>query len=236
VRLRRYYKPEACATKDKDRTNLRDPYLDVEAEKIVATDGHRMVAIPVEVEHGDVSGYIARDFLKLGRKKSPKGEPVHIENRSVLRPFDIEWPPDQDHVGDTFPDWRKVVPAWNEKSPGAVTIGLNAHLLKGISDALGGDGIVALTFMLEQRDSAPFLVRALGGDPEEIGLLMPCRVGEKPPPVIDLPPTEAEKKASEREEAKKAADDILEANGAGEHVRPELDGDAVARKKGGRRG
>lgn len=224
MKIRRYYKPEACASKDKERFNLVDPFYDVAGAVVVSTDGHRLVAVPVEVEPGESSGYVSRELLKVARKVVKQGD-AEIRDKAEVVPFEIEWPCDQ---GRTFPDWRQAVPAWDERSPGTLTIGLNAKLLKGIADALGSEGIVAITVMVGEVDKAPIRVRALGGDPGEIGILMPCRVGEAPRRVIDLPPTESETRAAEKAEVERLADEILKKDGHPEMTRKSLTGEAVA--------
>jgi hypothetical protein len=198
VKIAKHYKPELVASKDEERFNLLDPYLDVEAERMVATDGHRLVAVPVEIEEGDVSGYVSRDLLKVGRRKAGKLEPsIQIINRIDLLPHEIEWPCLQ---GRTFPAWRGVLPPYHEGDEGTVTIGLNSKLLKGIADALGSEGLVALTVKLDSPSTSPLLVRAFLGQEDEIGILMPCRIDKAsgkvaaPSPVMDLPPTEKQKK------------------------------------------
>jgi hypothetical protein len=231
VKIRTSYRPEACVHKDvEERFNLVDPYLDVAAKKVVATNGYSLVAVPVEVELGDSSCYISRDLFKIARRKVKLG-PAEIEDKAEIVPTGITWPSEQ---GREFPEWKKVVPDWDERTPGTVTVGLNAKLLKGLSDALGGDGIVALTIKINERDTAPLLVRALGGSAGEIGLLMPCRAGEPAVPVIDLPEVDEEK---DRRQLEIQTDEILGNAGDGALNDPKLKGEAVARKpRGGRRG
>jgi hypothetical protein len=231
VKIATRYRPEACVHKDiEERFNLVDPYLDVAAGVVVATDGHRLVAVPVETDPNDVSGYVSRELFKIARRKVKLG-PAAIEDRAEIMTTGIVWPTEQ---AREFPEWRKVVPRWDERTPGTVTIALNATLLKGLADALGGDGIVALTMKLDESESAPFLVRALGGERGELGLLMPCRAGRPQPPVIDLPPVERER---DRRQLEIEADEILGASGDAELNDPKLKGEAEARKprKGGRR-
>ena len=210
MKIARHYRPEACASKDKERFGLTDPYLDVEGRAVVATDGYRMVAIPVEVDDQDVSGYVARDLLKVARKKCKKEDfEAEIRERKELVPQGIEYPPDD---ARTFPDWRKVLPSFSEGEPGTVTIGLNANLLKGIADALGGAGVVALTVKVDSLETSPIRVRALSGNEREIAVLMPCRVGGAPRVRLDGilgEETPAETKA----ELDKQAGEILKAAG-----------------------
>lgn len=201
MKIQRHYRPEACASKDEDRFNLTDPYLDVEHEKLVATDGYRLVAVPVEIDEDDVSGYVSRELLQVGRRKSDKKVGlVDIRKRIDLQPHGIEWPVVE---ARKFPAWREVLPPFAEGGPGTITIGLNARLLKGIADALGSEGQLALTVKVDQVNSAPIVVRALRGSREEVGVLMPVRVGEdgevRPSPVVDLPPTEGELKKAAKE-------------------------------------
>lgn len=242
MRISKFYKPEACVSKDAERMHLCHPYLDVKRERLVATDGRRMIALPVEVEKGEVSGHIASDLLKVGRKKTGKHEVEYeIRERVRLVPHDIEWP--LQAVPD-FPDWSAVLPRYRPGDPGTVTVGLDAALLKGIADALGSDGQVALTFRLDSlnldmspQDAAKqglepqILVRSTLAREGELAVLMPVRLDRalrrvEPPAREDE--GEEDAAAAERAAAKEAADILLRADGSGHLVDPKRPSRAVA--------
>jgi hypothetical protein len=83
-------------------------------------------------------------------------------------------PPDE----RTFPAWRRVVPQSHRGQPGTLTFCFDSKLLTRIVAALGGDGRVELTVLLDAKrpgfsDGSPIEVRTVNGDPCEIGALMP---------------------------------------------------------------
>jgi hypothetical protein len=157
VKIDPKYRPEACVRSDGERLNLSAPYLDVNLRRVVATDGRMLVAVPVEVEPRDASGFIGPSQLDIARDRQPRG---------------------------TFPDWTAIVPPFREGQDGTVTIGLSAALLSSLADALGCDGRrqVALTWKPDEP-FAPMLVRAAETDahPDALGLLMPVKIDVRRP-------------------------------------------------------
>ncbi len=229
------YAPEKVVSKDKERPQLANPYLDVAAESVVATDGHRLVVVPVEIMHGDVSGYLSGDMLKVARKKNRKSVEADIRDRKEIVPFDIEWPCPAE--GCTFPDWQKVLPSFKPGDPGTVTIGVNARLLKGIADALGSEGEVALSFRLdsvnvEDAPESQILVRSTFAREGELGVLMPIRLGGDLRRALARPEESDDEKAAAEKRAAlhDAADVLLRANGSADMTKRELTGPAEARK------
>jgi hypothetical protein len=169
VKIAPQYKPEICAHKDGMRPEIAAPYLDVQRRRVVATDGRMLVAVPVEIESGDVSGFIGPSQLDLARGRGPRG---------------------------TFPDWTACVPTFKEGEPGTVTIGISARLLSDLAKALGSDSRrqVALTIKVDGNDAAysPMLVRRAENDAglDEVAVLMPVRIDIRRP---DVKPAEAPK-------------------------------------------
>ena len=64
------FKPELCASKDSMRYTLCDCYLS--GTFLIATDGRRIVQIPVTREEGDVDGYIPQAVLQAARTQANK--------------------------------------------------------------------------------------------------------------------------------------------------------------------
>jgi hypothetical protein len=243
MRIAVHYKPDAVVSREKDRPHLQHPYLDVAAERIVATDGKRLVTVPVDCDEGEVSGHIASDLLKVARKTNRKELVAQIRERREVVPQAIEWPC---NVVGEFPAWREIIPGFRPGDAGTITIGVNARLLAGIAAALGTEGQVALTFRLDSIDAeAPgrglepqILVRSVFAPQEgELGVLMPILL-DRTHVAVPVPEAgdDSGGPAAVRAALEKQADATLAAAGSGDLNRAELKGDAVAQKprKGGR--
>jgi hypothetical protein len=61
------FKPQLCTADPKDRLDLSAPWLDAKARRVVATDGHMLISIPVEVEESEESRYVGEMPAPLGR-------------------------------------------------------------------------------------------------------------------------------------------------------------------------
>ena len=68
MKISKNCKIELVASKDSTRLALINPYL--QGSKLIASDGHRLVAIPVEREEGDSDGPMDCSAFKLSRKTS----------------------------------------------------------------------------------------------------------------------------------------------------------------------
>lgn len=167
------------ATKDETRPGLMHGYLDLSVKddpRLIATNGHALVAVPVQETKGVKEGYIPVDALK-SIKKSAKGQLSAVFDKTAdgkvkdIR-AKVEWSsPDPGN----FPDWRAVFP-----NPDAETfcISFNPALLLELVKSAGGNDKVSLHFAKTKGGDldqvAPIICRVYGHD--EAGLiLMPMR-------------------------------------------------------------
>jgi DNA polymerase III sliding clamp (beta) subunit (PCNA family) len=169
MKIGRNQKIEAICSKDETRQHLCSPYLDLTNPadpRLVATDGHAMVALKVEEpdEH-DATGHVSVDALKAARKRGELG--YVLCNGSCALPGGATFPrPD---VG-TFPDWRMVMP--KEEREGEHSIAFDVKLLKAIVDACGGEGNVTLHFA---DPNEPIRVNVHNAAIGHLAVLMPVR-------------------------------------------------------------
>lgn len=174
MKIRKWYRPELVVSKGKEPNPLlMDPYLDVKAERLLASNGHALVSLPVEVARGERSRYLACSLLEAARKLGEDDVPAEIKDQEIVE-FGVLWPTAQER---TFPDWKSLFPRFKSGDPGTTTIHLNARLLKALADAMGSAGAVALTFETGSL-VAPVLVQPLIPAAQELGLLMPLRQDE----------------------------------------------------------
>lgn len=253
MKIEKHYRPELVVSKGKDaHPLLTDPFVDVKNERIVATNGHALVALPVTCYPGEASRYLACALLKAGRKTVEDDVPIEIKDEKILK-AGVLWPTAQER---TFPDWKKVMPKFGRGAEGTVTFALNSRLLHQIAEAMGVEG-VCLTIEIAATEENPtaILVSPLNKKAREVGLLMPMRADGSGVPVLApgqvcpkcqkllapgaaCPdhgfPSEAEKKEQERSALKGQADEMLKKGGSGDLAKKESAGEAVARKKGRR--
>jgi hypothetical protein len=170
VKIQKHYRPELVVAKGKEPNPiLTDPYLDAKESKLVSTNGHAMVVLPVETDKGERSRYLACSLLQAARSLGDEDVPAEIIEEEITE-FGVLWPAAQER---TFVDWQKVareVPRRGDQ--GTTTIALNARLLKALAEAMGTAGGVALTFEAGKLQ-APIRVEPLLPDPDEFGILMP---------------------------------------------------------------
>jgi hypothetical protein len=175
VKINKRYRPELLVSKGKEANPiLMDPYLDAKEDRIVASNGHALVALPVETEKGERSRYLACSLLQAARGLGEPEVPAEIKDQEIVE-YGVLWPTPQER---TFPDWPSLVPKFHRGDAGTTTVSLNPRLLKALADAMASSGGVALTF--QPGDGGPILVQPLSSpDPDELGLLMPLRADDE---------------------------------------------------------
>jgi hypothetical protein len=175
VKIAKRYRPELLVSKGKEANPiLMDPYLDAKEDRIVASNGHALVALPVETEKGERSRYLACSLLQAARGLGEPEVPAEIKDQEIVE-YGVLWPTPQER---TFPDWPSLVPKFHRGDEGTTTVSLNPRLLKALADAMASRGGVALTF--QPGDVGPILVQPLSSPaPDELGLLMPLRADDE---------------------------------------------------------
>lgn len=182
-------KIEGVCSEDETRPNLQTINLEISEGRtgcLIATDGRRMVVLPVEVDTKDVPGMIPKKAFDLERQTATEppyygedGDPV-----SCNRPLHLS--AGDNDVGLTgeilvkrscrtdkymkFPDWKSRVDQATS-APKVFSICLNAELLFGIQEALGSSAI-KIEF---QGPEMPMLVTSFDGIKGALGILMPVR-------------------------------------------------------------
>ena len=172
MKINKNCKIETIASSDETRHVLCNPYL--EGSKLIATDGQRLVMIPVEREEGDSDGPIDCSAFKLSRKTLSGEKLSKISANGCLKVQTKDGEitmPRKNLEGYSFPQWQKVLP---NPDRGGIKIGLNAKFLYEIAQALGGDRVV-----IEILDAnSPIVVKGSNENYIEgsIGVLMPVRI------------------------------------------------------------
>jgi DNA polymerase III sliding clamp (beta) subunit (PCNA family) len=152
-----------------------EPYLDIQDGKanLIATDGWRIVVIPVETTPKDVAGYVSEDVLKTARKVTGRAADCSIELNGCAKLENGATLPRNGSAGNDlkYPNWRQVIPKPYEKS---AKVAINARFLWEIAQAMGCESVT-----LEIADAAsPIIVKPTGkfaATYEAHAVLMPIR-------------------------------------------------------------
>lgn len=143
MKFRKSFKPELFTYKDGDRPHLEHLHLDVEGKRLVATDGHRMVVVPVEIEPGDKSGPIPTRVLAAARHHELKQcETARVGAKrlhALGTGMDAKGPVFERPVlaEPGYPPYAKVVSDSLQPTGKTVTFGVNPQYLLDCAKALG---------------------------------------------------------------------------------------------------
>jgi len=157
------------------RPYIRDPHLDVENKCLIATDGHKLVRIPVEVSPADTSGPVPLDAIKDARKRKLESAEIVCNEDATLIDSDSGKPLAHYERVDNgkFPDYEWVLPDDSEKP--VISVYLNAQYVLELAQALsagrGKEPVIRLDIF---DNSRPVRVVA-ENEPDRVGVVMPCR-------------------------------------------------------------
>lgn len=176
----RNLKPELCAGKDETRAHLTMLHLNVQRRELAATDGHRMVVVPVDIEEGDVTGPITVEALEAARKYDKKTPQVRVfANGSLQVGWDDKGPTFRRPSGKDlkFPPYTKLMGP--PKAEHHFVLGISARYLTQAAAALGTEDIT-LTVYFDQRDGwadlHPVFVRDNSLTPKGECIVMPMKI------------------------------------------------------------
>lgn len=172
MRMCKEFKPELVFATGR-RLSLSCPYLDIETDKegirvgrIVATDGQRLLVIPVELDDDDTEGSIPVSAFVLARKGTQKhfGEIIIHCTEGVCSMTDGGTVPRPDN--GRFPGWRGVV----AYPPVTQEISFDPSLLFSLAKAMGTLDRITLRL---SGNKPIHLVGGSNGAAAEVAILMP---------------------------------------------------------------
>lgn len=168
---------EQAVSPDQSRFTIGGVLLDVEAKKLIATDGHILAVIPADIEDNDHRGIIPTEAMQTARKMSKAAKAdatIQVNGKANITAgnqqasFDLE-------TGN-FPRYQEVM----AKMEGPATVSFNVNLLLRLAKALDNrdasdkrhkkEIIVSLWI----KDSQSSIGVSASGS-ENAGVLMPCR-------------------------------------------------------------
>ena len=173
-------KLEKIASVKDARPYLRDPHLDVKNKCLIATDGHKLVCIPVEVSPTDTSGPVPLDAIKDARKRKLDSAEIVCNGDATLIDSNSGLPLSHYERVDSgkFPDYERVLQSnglADDSEVPVVSVRLNAkcvlELAQALSSKRGHEPIIRLDIFDDSR-----AVRVVAeNEPDRVGVLMPCR-------------------------------------------------------------
>lgn len=172
MQIDKKYRLERAVSTDDARESLAN--ISVTRRHAIACDGHILAIVPVTTEKGDEAGWMTPDALKLARKCGPRGSDLiqiglngsqELQDGSTLkRPsFDKVRPP------------KMLQILLNAHRRRTYRVGINAGMLKDLSDALGTDEVV-LEF---GSPTEPILIRPVHHEEGVRGVIMPVRLNKE---------------------------------------------------------
>lgn len=172
MRMSKEFRPELVYSPG-PRYAMSCPYLDIETDneglrvgRIVSTDGHRLLVVPVEIDEADTQGSIPVAAFVLARKNTLKhfGEIIIYCTEGVCAFPDGGTIP-RPNVGGRFPSWRAIV------APGPIEreISFDPSSLLSLCKAMGT--LHRVTIKIPANGNPLHLVGGLPG--VEIAILMP---------------------------------------------------------------
>lgn len=174
---------ELVLSNDETRPHLNSAWLDVEAGRLVATNGHALAIVPVELEPGDKAGPVPPGAVRAARKRETECQEGAVVCGDVTYKRG-----DAEHPASTAEKRAQIVPSFRPGDAGTVTFGLNAALLLKLARSIGahaseGYTFVGLTVKIPEPGK-PMLSCILVtpgtnlDDSGAVGALMPARVGK----------------------------------------------------------
>ena len=167
---------EQCAGKNDTRFYLNNPYLDAENKRLVATNGHCLAVVPVELSEGDTSGPVSADALKAARKTLAVFNPdlngeAELVCNDQLEVTDGPTFPRPSFNGNKYPDIDAVVP----DKKGRICVGVRVQYLADVAKAIADSkhGGVKLWIDPENSETVSIL---LEGENGAYGVVMPMRL------------------------------------------------------------
>jgi len=170
MKLKAKYRPELICSKDYTRAAIMEPNVGNIRGKtsMVATDGRRLLVIPVEAEEKEF-GRISKDAIRMARltRQDKKQDTLNlVVNGRIELPNGWSFPrPDQKEFN--YPNVENVIP---NKTSQPHRVCFDAKMLWELAQSMGTRAVV-LSF---QDHQSAITVTALGDD--AYGVLMPMRI------------------------------------------------------------
>ena len=154
------------------RSYIADAHFD--GKRLLATDGHIMLVIPVEVDDGDVAGPVPAEAVKQARRS--KADDIFLAKDKVIT-GGVTFP--RENKGK-YPDVDQVIKGAHD-GVGKPDLTLNAKLMHDLALGLCSDTkypIIKVWFKRDEKGeidkNSPLRFESAKGSDDGFGLIMPC--------------------------------------------------------------
>lgn len=166
------YKPELICSKDGTRPSIEDAELrEINGKPVLcATDGRRLVVIPVEECDPSEYGRVPKKALQFAKQsRKDKRQPIVKLDLNGSVKFENGWTMPREQ-GLIFPNVQSVIPGNRQE----IKVCFNAKYLYEIAQAMGVEN-VSLGFV-QQGSQVIDAIRVTAENEKAFGVLMPVRI------------------------------------------------------------
>lgn len=171
--IEKIYKLDKVFPPKKRRLSSYERGILVQDGQAIATDGHILAVVPVTDYQDDSPGVISPEVISEGRKLFKKFSEITFSNNEKTT-LELGGPSFDHPLDETgrFPNWPAVFPAKDEEP--VIRIGLNARLLKTLSDALGTETLELAIY--GAKNGIVVTPMRKEGDDVTRGMIMPYQI------------------------------------------------------------
>lgn len=169
MRIARRYELDRVVSTEETRPGLQS--ISLQNGKAIATDGHVLAVVPVQMD-GDKVDRLSADLLAKARKAtSKKDEDIILANLNGTATLKDGSVLPNTYPDERFPNWENVVP---DPASETFAIGVDVDLLVSACKAIGNTKVV-LHFSTPQR-AMRLTVNDNTDSNEAWAIVMPCRI------------------------------------------------------------
>lgn len=168
------------ASKDDTRYIIKSVYFNTTDKCAVATDGRKMLQVPIKLNEGDPGIKDPKPFVMAAEDfkrcvaDCKRARMLHI-TLWIAPDMRIAWEGGYaDPMDGKYPNYKQVIPEANLKP--SMTVAFNPEFLMQLKKGLTTDKNVTAIYMQQDRPEGPLLV-GTPDSPEARAVLMPMRIG-----------------------------------------------------------
>ncbi|MFH1997369.1 MAG: hypothetical protein ABII94_01600 [Patescibacteria group bacterium] len=167
MKIESKYKLDKITANDSSRPAMNHVFI--EDNIAVATNGHVLAIVPVEIEEGDTGGILSKDSFVAARKLAKKNNDLQIKLNGTEELIDGTQRPRLDLK---YPDYKLAIQDYSGEETRKIC--LNAKYLYELSQALGTD---LITLEITESNTRTIIIHNLSLTSERpvSGFILPVR-------------------------------------------------------------
>ena len=173
MKINKIYQLDKMFYPEKRRLRPYEKGILVQDGQAVATNGRILAVVPVADYQDDSPGVISPEVISEGRRRFKNFNEIMFSNNGKTT-LELNGPSFDHPLGEneSFPNWPSLFPA-KDGEP-VIRIGLNARLLKALSDALGTETLELAIYGAQK--GIVVTPTPKGDDDVTRGVIMPVRL------------------------------------------------------------